>query len=620
MIELTKRQREILCTLIKADDYMTLDTLAETFNVSKRTIQNDLNYIELNNITLIKKPSHGIKIDGDIEKYKELIKTFENRFLDKNERIDYIIIHLLNENNTTYLKIAEELRVSRQTIINDFDMVKDKLHEFGLNVYINKSVGIKLVGSEINIRNAYIHFVFKYDLKHTGSDVGFGLLNELKEKMNFDFADYDKTLNIVDYCLKRIDNNCLVNEIVKSATTNEEYNSIVYKYVNNRNESHYIGNLILNERVNQLTKLSSIEIDEEAQDITDYLIKSLIRYQPIADLEGLEYFTSGLIQHIRCALYRIRNKIVVKNELVDQIRYTMPVLYAFTAKKLNKMEKKYGVEFDDSEVSFITMYLATIYEENNHRKELNILLVCSYGIASSGILKSRLISKIPGINILGPMDINEYKNHIKENNVDMIITTINLDCEEVPVVVIKPLIDNNDILDINNKIDELYFGKMCNQLVVQNEYEQNEYHCLREYLSENNVSIYDDEIYWRDAIALAARPLLMKGLVTQHYVNEMTNAVDKYGTYMILTENTAFVHAGKDDGIKKNCISMMALRQRIEFGDNNPKKINNIVVLGIKDQNETELLNVVSILGKEENIELLKSGDFDMETILNMHN
>ena len=72
MIELTKRQRDILCTLIKADDYMTLDALAETFNVSKRTIQNDLNYIEINNITLIKKPSHGIKLDGDIEKYKEL--------------------------------------------------------------------------------------------------------------------------------------------------------------------------------------------------------------------------------------------------------------------------------------------------------------------------------------------------------------------------------------------------------------------------------------------------------------------------------------------------------------------------------------------------------------------
>lgn len=617
MIELTKRQREILCTLIKADDYMTLDTLAETFNVSKRTIQNDLNYIELNNITLIKKPSHGIKIDGDIEKYKELISDSENRFLDKNERIDYIIIHLLNDNNTTYLKIAEELRVSRQTIINDFDMVIERLHEFKLNVFINKSTGIKLDGSEINIRNAYIHFAFKYDLKHTGSDVGFGLLNELKEKMNFDFADYDKTLNIVDYCLKRIDNNCLVNEIVKSATINEEYNSIILRYVNNRNESHYIGNLILNERVNQLTKLSSIEIDEEAQDITDYLIKSLMRYQPIADLEGLEYFTSGLIQHIRCALYRIRNKIVVKNELVDQIRYTMPVLYAFTAKKLNKMEKKYGVEFDDSEISFITMYLATIYEENNHRKELNILLVCSYGIASSGILKSRLISKIPGINIIGPMEVNKYKDYIKNNNVDMIITTINIDFDEVPTVVIKPLIDNNDILEINNKIDELFFGKMSYQLVNQNE---DEYHSLKEYLNKDTLIICEGNIYWRNAISLAAKPLFDKGLINQHYIDEMINAVDKYGTYMILTENTAFVHAGKEDGIKKNCISMMALKQRIDFGDNNSKKINNIVVLGIKDQNETELLNVVSILGKEENIELLKSGDFDMETILDMHN
>lgn len=39
MIELTKRQRDILCTLIKTDNYMTLDTLTETFNVSKGTIK-----------------------------------------------------------------------------------------------------------------------------------------------------------------------------------------------------------------------------------------------------------------------------------------------------------------------------------------------------------------------------------------------------------------------------------------------------------------------------------------------------------------------------------------------------------------------------------------------------
>ena len=67
MFELTKRQREIVRFLVLRNDYITLDKLAEHFEVSKRTIQNDLVYIadlcRANNINLSRKPSFGIKLD-----------------------------------------------------------------------------------------------------------------------------------------------------------------------------------------------------------------------------------------------------------------------------------------------------------------------------------------------------------------------------------------------------------------------------------------------------------------------------------------------------------------------------------------------------------------------------
>ena len=163
---------------------------------------------------------------------------------------------------------------------------------------------------------------------------------------------------------------------------------------------------MLNERVNNLTKLESFNYDKEAKEITDYLINSLIKDQNIEVPNDVENFKNGLIQHIHCALYRIRNNLSVKNELLDQVRYTMPVLYAFTSKKLKAIQDEYGVEFDDTETSFITMYLTTIYEINTQKRNVSALVVCSYGMASSSIIKNRLSARISGIDIYGPLNIS----------------------------------------------------------------------------------------------------------------------------------------------------------------------------------------------------------------------
>lgn len=627
MFELTKRQREIVCFLLLRNDYVTLDKLAEHFEVSKRTIQNDLVYINdlfnANNISLDRKPSFGIKLDinrKDEDKINSILNDLQIRILDKKERIDYIVVLLLCNEKLTYQEIADILRLSRQTVINSIEEVNSRLTELNINLNINKNKGLSISAKEIDIRKAFINYAFKCDCLDYVGDYSKAsvLLEELKNQYNFDFTDLNKTLAITAYCINRVNNKHYIEEGNELIIFNDDYYKTINKYVNNNSEKIFLGNLLLNERVNNLTKLESFNYDKEAKEITDYLINSLIKDQNIEVPNDVENFKNGLIQHIHCALYRIRNNLSVKNELLDQVRYTMPVLYAFTSKKLKAIQDEYGVEFDDTETSFITMYLTTIYEINTQKRNVSALVVCSYGMASSSIIKNRLSARISGIDIYGPLNISEARKYLKEHDVDFVISTVDIDDIDKPLIVINPLLDNQDILLINNKIDELYFDRMCHQLINEDGLEKENIHYLGEYLSANDIQLIDEDISWREAIVLSAKPLYEKGLINKHYIDEMVSAVDKYGTYMVLSENTAYVHAGRDDGIKENCTALLVSKKKIDFGDSNTKQINNIFVLGIKDQSKTEIFNVVHILGKDENIKKLKE-DVDKETILRMH-
>ena len=627
MFELTKRQREIVRFLVLRNDYITLDKLAEHFEVSKRTIQNDLVYIadlcRANNINLSRKPSFGIKLDinkKDEEKINSILNDLHIRVFDKKERFDYISVLLLCNEKLTYQEIADKLRISRQTVINSIEEVSNRLKELNIDLNINKNKGLSISGEEQYIRKAFVVHAFNCDcLSYVGDySKASELLEELRNQYNFDFTDLNKTLAITAYCLNRINNKHFIEEDNELIIFNDEYYKTINKYVNNDNEKIFLGNLLLNERVNNLTKIDSFNYDEEAREITDYLINSLIKDQNITVPADVDNFKNGLIQHIHCALYRIRNNLSVKNDLLEQVRYTMPVLYAFTSKKLRAIQNDYGVEFDDTETSFITMYLATIYEINTQKDNISILVVCSFGMASSSIIKNRLNNRISGVDILGPLNIDEAKRYLKEHDVDLVISTVDIDDIDKPIIVISPLLNNEDILEINNKIDELYFDRMCHQLINEDNKEKEEIHYLGDYLDKEDIQLISKDISWRDAIVLAAKPLFEKGLVNKHYVDEMVNAVDKYGTYMVLSENTAYVHAGRDDGIKENCTALLVSKKKIDFGDSNTKQINNIFVLGIKDQSKTEIFNVVHVLGKDENIKKLQE-DIDIQTVLMMH-
>lgn len=302
---------------------------------------------------------------------------------------------------------------------------------------------------------------------------------------------------------------------------------------------------------------------------------------------------------------------------------SVSLIYEFTSKELHKVEKLYNIEFDENEIAYITMYIASIYETSfKEISTVKVLLVCSFGLATSSMLKSRIIQSFPGFEIFGPLSQNNAFNFLNENNVDLIISTNEFEYSSTPVIKVNPLLNYENMEKIKNKLDQFSYSKMCSHFITSYASTTKitpSKHYIANYVMQENIQIIDECNSWEEAIQLAAQPLLKKKLINQNYVDSMINAVNDYGTYMVMTPNTAYVHAGVNDGIFQNCTAILVIKKPVIFAYTNSKLVSNIVILGIKDKRENDLLNIAYIFEKEENIKLLCSSDITKEAIINMH-
>lgn len=138
------------------DEKFTIESLAELFSVSQRTVRNDLNAINDalsdNGLDALELPSRGrIKIGDNFGELLPLVSEgdFYDYKLSKEERIEVASILLVNSAGfITLSTIAETLFVSRATVIKDLDEIKELIGRSGLNVSSHPNKGLRVDGSE----------------------------------------------------------------------------------------------------------------------------------------------------------------------------------------------------------------------------------------------------------------------------------------------------------------------------------------------------------------------------------------------------------------------------------------------------------------------------------------
>ncbi|MCT4565981.1 MAG: PTS sugar transporter subunit IIA [Maledivibacter sp.] len=128
---------------------------------------------------------------------------------------------------------------------------------------------------------------------------------------------------------------------------------------------------------------------------------------------------------------------------------------------------------------------------------------------------------------------------------------------------------------------------------------------LKDLITYENIEVDVEAVDWEDAVYRGAKILLDKEYITPKYIDEITNKVKEIGPYIVIAPGIALSHARPEDGVKKLSMSIMTLKNPIEFGneDNDPVKL--LITLGAVD-NETHLKALYELMKLLNNSEDVK--------------
>ncbi|WP_293845718.1 PTS sugar transporter subunit IIA [uncultured Parolsenella sp.] len=642
MVELSERQRACARRLCAASEFMSVDLLAQVFGVSTRTIRADLkrieSYLRPYGATLARLSGRGVRLQGSPAAKDALVSSLEDAgILTSAERAAIAEMMLICRPVVTYMDVADYCGVSKQTAVSSFSGVDSFFSSRGLHVVREPGVGSRLKGPEENVRRCFFTLI--------GREGGYELLSSVVRREVFAFLEdaedlvraaeaVRKTSYVggeelglcVAFALYRVasghplGSDAVAGDVLQGDPEASLILETVEKVVPSPADASYITSLILAQHLGaEVSEASSAE-DDEADAISRDLVAALNAIHEV-NQDSLSRIIEGFTRHIRAAIYRARNGIKIQGEVPVKIISSIPLLYDFARRQLACIERDYEIEFDENEVAYIAMYLDAIYETSvREAVALNVLFVCSFGLASSSILMTRLSHILVDCNVFGPLSAEGAGEFLTRNDIDLIVSTSGFSYPDVPVLEVDPILSQASLDAVKQGISNASYQKLCSGFLSAYSLSgDSSRHYVRDLVDPTAVQVGVSCMRWHEAIRLAACPLLRYGLIDKHYVDQMVAAVENYGPYMVLTPGVAYVHAGVDDGIKRNCIAVLVLNEPIDFGPSGEsKRIRVVVVLGIKDKEQSELLNLASIFERGESIRTFERC-IDVESILALH-
>ncbi|SER62873.1 PTS system, ascorbate-specific IIA component [Propionibacterium cyclohexanicum] len=113
---------------------------------------------------------------------------------------------------------------------------------------------------------------------------------------------------------------------------------------------------------------------------------------------------------------------------------------------------------------------------------------------------------------------------------------------------------------------------------------------------------------WRDALRRGAVPLLNAGNITETYVDNMIQAVETLGPYIVIAPGIALGHARPDRSVLHTGFSLSTLTMPVEFGSQSNDPVDIVVILAAVDASShiNALHHLATFLGSKDNLALLR--------------
>ena len=628
-----KRSTEILEKLILSNSKsMEVKKLITTYRISLKTLRTDVN--EINDFLLEAKMSPTklnekeklILLEKDIMKIQDRLNHMDTYSykMSREERQIYIIAELLmSQDYITMQNLAKKLNVSRNTILNDFETVKDYCLAFNVNVLMKSSKGIKIECDQKD-RNNLLMQIF-HDLEDDYMEKSFfhqliqrklGMKIPL-EMIKEDLREYmeqqhmlvsDRVFSYVSIYLFVILNRKInkkrrtVEKLTGDTASDNLLNWFADKYEVsiNKNDVKDFGRYM---------KQHDFNISSEQKEINDVELYGIIVYflQMVGEdiecsLQSDTVLIESLLEHIRT----LKNweDYDFEMPLSDELPIPKEILEKTIEKNSIILERYLGYPLTKEMKESIMIHICAAFVRNlEYLNLLEVLIVCPGSMATGKYLEAQ-VKNYFDFRVAAVIPSRDVEEFLKSNKIDFVISTVNVRSESVPCVKVQAQLTMNDINAIQNIAYLL--GRKENKSENESRYvEQNFLDVMKTFLEKLDASKRDeffDEVYalmetkiqstgksmlaqmldpskimikqekitWEQGILQAADILEKKGCVGSDYGKKAVENVKEYGDYIIISKGIALAHAGKKEAhVYKDGLSLVMCPEGIEFTEGN---------------------------------------------------
>lgn len=317
----------------------------------------------------------------------------------------------------------------------------------------------------------------------------------------------------------------------------------------------------------------------QAQLLSIQLIQSVEQATKIPFSKKEESLHEGLYRHMAGLINRVKSEIQLLNPLKENIKRYYASIYLAIKKFAPTIEAITKNELSDDEIAFLTIHFSTSVSAINQELKYTYkaVVICNHGIATGKLLAENL-KELFNIEVVAVLSYGEMEL-ISKLDVDLIFSTVNLTYQELPILVLDPIIKEEsrqniqEFLERNKQVQRLINnGKDSTDLfyavldliktsggIVSSEI----YQSLEEAFDKNNLKINKKELQpmlrdvlkqsdilllekcpdWECAIQSVARPLLKDKSIEESYIKAMIASVKEFGPYIVIGKHLALAHA-----------------------------------------------------------------------------
>lgn len=472
----SKKDLKLIHTIMKKKS-MTSKEVEEIYAVSNKTARKMIallnEEIKLYGAKFESKPGKGYKLTIEQQdKFEEFIKKNQQADVMTVEDRPEVLIRMFTETEE-YLKaetLADQLYVSPQIISKALKKAENYLNNFGLYIERRPHYGMRLAGSEYDIRRCLA--TLENDKEFSTADQKLeDTMRAIFQKNNVKMSEaaLRSFLETIQVALRRIERGIYVefdqNKLSLSTQKMVEENLVtaeecikvlkdIYQLDFPVSEKYYTALNIADKKYYE--KNVNLLIDEEVNALVTEILESIYETYQLDLRQDLEFYMM-LAKHLIPLKVRLQYGTMIKNPILKEVKSEYPFALSI-AKGLNHIiEKYYGKKLSEDELGYIALAIQLTMDKKKKGKnnKKNILLVCASGNVFSRFFKYRFKEMFEDcINEAYTCDYPDLKAY-DFRNIDYVFSTVPLDLPiPVPAFQVDYYPDESEMGNIRTVLEQ----------------------------------------------------------------------------------------------------------------------------------------------------------------------